>query len=118
MAIMPEAMPIWFASLQSWPVPGAPWRTIVLPIAAKAGWARSKSCCAPPTMMVSVPSRAPRSPPETGASSGPKPFAAASAASERASAGLEVVMSTSTQPGLAADMKPCGPRQTSSTSFG
>src|SRR5438034_395574 len=59
----------WLHALQTCPAPLGPIETTVDPIASKSGRARAKASSGPPTMIESVPSIAPRSPPETGASS-------------------------------------------------
>src|SRR6201996_2529742 len=63
----------WLAALTVCPEPAGPTGTIVWPTASNTGWAAAKSSAAPPTMIDSVPSTAPASPPETGASSIRKP---------------------------------------------
>ena len=70
--------------------------------ASSAGRARSRSAASPPAMIVSVPSRAPLTPPETGASSAAAPRSRSAAASRRASAGGLVDMSTHSTPSRAA----------------
>ena len=50
------------------PAPTAPTWTMCLPMAPRTGRASSRSPASPPTMMASVPSSAPATPPETGAS--------------------------------------------------
>jgi len=61
-------------------------------------------------MMTSLASRAPTSPPETGASSACRPLVAAASEILRASSGLDVVMSISSAPGRAFSMMPPVPR--------
>ena len=71
---------------------------MVLPMHANSGRTRSKAAASPPTMIDSRASRAPTSPPETGASRLATPRARAAASISRASDGSLVVMSTSTAP--------------------
>ena len=58
----------WLAALTVWPEPAGPTWTMVLPTASRTAWPRSKSAASPPTMIDSVASIAPASPPLTGAS--------------------------------------------------
>ena len=67
-AWMIPAHMIWFVALAAWPAPLSPRRVAVRPIAANTGATRSKAGLGPPTMIASVPSRAPSTPPLTGAS--------------------------------------------------
>jgi hypothetical protein len=67
-------------------------------MAAKAGRARSRSAAAPPTMMLSEPSMARLTPPDTGASSSATPEAARSRASFWVSTGLDELMSSTSAP--------------------
>jgi hypothetical protein len=60
--------------------------------------------------MERVPFRAPRSPPETGASSVRRPFSAAAAAIRIAREGLEVVISIRRLPAAARSIMPPFPR--------
>ena len=69
----------------------------------------------PPTMMVSVPSRAPLSPPLTGASSILTPLAASIAETLRVTLGEMVLMSITTSPPCAPSMTPSRPSMTSLT---
>jgi hypothetical protein len=85
-------------SLTTSPLPTAPtWITLV-PMAASAGRASSTSPALPPTMMARVPSLAPVTPPETGASMNRRPRSAAAAATRRETAGSMVDMSTQSVP--------------------
>ena len=59
-------------------------------IARNTGRQRSKADSSPPTMMLNVASRAPRSPPETGASSKLRPFCASRCAKRSVAVGLIV----------------------------
>jgi hypothetical protein len=58
----------------------------------------------PPAMKVSVPAAAPPTPPETGASTGRRPAASASAATARALSTSTVEQSTKAAPGVMAGM--------------
>ena len=71
---------------------------IVLPMAPNTGRTRSRSAAAPPTMMLSEPSTARFTPPETGASSSATPRAARSRASFWVSTGLDELMSMTRAP--------------------
>ena len=90
---------------------------MLVPIRRRIGSAASNASLLPPTMIDSLASRAPTSPPDTGASSAWQPCAAAWAAMRRASSGLEVVMSISKALRALAST-PSGPSQTCSTSLG
>ena len=68
--------------------------------------------------MDSVASRAPTSPPVTGASRAVTPFSAATVAIFAASVGLEVVMSQSRPPDFMPESAPASPTVTASTSAG
>ncbi|MNP23380.1 hypothetical protein D3C76_1160870 [compost metagenome] len=105
---MPSSM--LFATLATWPLPAAPQCTMFLPIAARTGWARSKSACSPPTMKVRVPAAAPAVPPETGASSIGLPWARVAAATSRALCGSMVEESISSTPGCTLASRPSSPR--------
>ena len=85
-------------------------------MASNSGTERSKAPCGPPTMMVRVPSRAPTSPPLTGASRAWTSFCARRSASMRAVSGLIVLLSMKTVPGSAPSRIPFAPRTTCSTS--
>ena len=74
-------------SCATWPAPVSPTRTMLCPSAAKIGRTRSNTGSGPPTMMTSVASRAPTSPPLTGASSASTPRAARRAAMRRVASG-------------------------------
>jgi hypothetical protein len=65
-------------------------------------------------MMASVPFSAPGTPPDTGASTKPMPFAARRRANCCADAGAMLEKSTTTRGGLAPSAKPRGPKITSS----
>uniref|UniRef100_A0A0A9EAU2 Uncharacterized protein n=1 Tax=Arundo donax TaxID=35708 RepID=A0A0A9EAU2_ARUDO len=69
------------------------------PMSLKSGARRVTTAASPPAKMERVALRAPRSPPETGASTAAHPAAAAAAAISAAREGSEVVMSTRTPPG-------------------
>ncbi len=68
-----SATTTWLHALTVCPAPASPTRTTVFPIASKRGFALEKSASSPPTMIESVPSLAPTSAPETGASRTPTP---------------------------------------------
>lgn len=73
----------------------------------------------PPANMARVPSLAPRSPPETGASTDEQPLEAAAAEISTAKEGSDVVMSTRIPPGLRPERAPeVGSRRTERTSEG
>ena len=86
-------------SFMAWPVPGPPTWKIFFPRRARIGRARSRSAASPPTMIDSVASTAPRTPPETGASSIAAPRACTSLASRRVLDGSAVVISSIRWPG-------------------
>ncbi len=67
-------------------------------------------------MIDSVPSRAPTSPPETGASNAAAPIWAAASNTIRATAGAIELMSISSIPALVPAITPFSPRYTCSTS--
>src|SRR5260221_6333812 len=90
--------------------------TIVFPSASKTARARSTSAASPPTMIESRASIAPISPPETGASSVLKPFAAARSAMSRDATGEMLLMSTTSSPSCVPSAMPAGPNVTASTS--
>ena len=81
-----------------------------MPMTRNTGSAAEKASASPPTRMVSVALFAPTPPPETGASSARMPRAAAAVRIFSASAGEEVVMSTSNALGRAAATMPSAPR--------
>jgi len=102
-------------SLTTSPLPTAPtWMTLV-PIAASAGLASSKSPAAPPTMIASVPSVARGVPPETGASMKRTPRSCAALATRCDTAGSMVDISTHSVPLRAAASTPPSPVYTDST---
>src|SRR5579875_240443 len=68
------------------------------PRCSSSGWIRSKASRLPPTMIVNVPSIAPVSPPETGASRNSTLCCARRCAIRRAPAGAIVLMSTTVRP--------------------
>ena len=106
---MTTATTTWLQTLTTCPAPAGPTWTIVFPIAARIGFARSKPASLPPTMIESVPAIAPLSPPLTGASSISAPPAAARSASSRAVEGAIELMSIASQPGRSASKAPSGP---------
>ena len=112
------AMRIWLTILVCWPAPAGPCRTMVLPRHSNSGRTRSNTAGSPPTMIDSRASRAPTSPPDTGASRLATPRARAAASISRASEGSLVVMSTSTAPAAAPASAPSAPSTTSRTSCG
>ena len=85
---------------------------------SNSGIARSTASHAPPTIIERLASRAPLSPPETGASIAEMPLAAASVARLRASDGVLVVISIRSDGGFEVESVPWGPRWISSTSAG
>jgi hypothetical protein len=107
---------IWFASLVKPPAPSGPRCVIVLPMAWKIGRTLSKSALSPPTMIESTASIAPRSPPDTGASSICTDFAASAAPIFCDTNGEIVDMSSSDIPARAPSITPSRPRTTASTS--
>ena len=112
------AISTWLTSFVCWPAPGPPWRTIVLPIACQHGRRASIASAWPPIMIDSRASRAPTSPPETGASMLATPLRAANSAISTASEGWLVVMSTRIEPSRQPPSAPSGPRITLRTSAG
>lgn len=86
------------------------------PIASNTGFTRSNTAGLPPTMIESVALIAPTSPPDTGASSMSIPRARRRSAKDRVDTGEIVLMSTTTEPGLAPSATPCAPNSTCSTS--
>src|SRR5512139_2365249 len=74
---------IWLQHLTTWPAPWPPTWTMLLPSTSNSGRTFSKIGASPPTMMESVPSFAPVSPPDTGASSMCTPRSASAAAMRR-----------------------------------
>ena len=67
-AWMTPAHMIWLVAFAAWPEPLAPKCVTARPIACSTGCARSNAAASPPTMIARVPSRAPSTPPLTGAS--------------------------------------------------
>ena len=65
---MLEAIKTWLTIFVCWPAPAGPWWTIVLPMVSKSGFKASTTAASPPIMIESRASRAPTSPPDTGAS--------------------------------------------------
>eukprot|EP01139_Manchomonas_bermudensis_P006200 Amastigsp_a176671_8.p2 type:complete len:133 gc:universal Amastigsp_a176671_8:318-716(+) len=116
--IIPDAISVWFAIFVCCPAPGGPMCTMFLPTHWNTGRTASKTCRSPPTMIESRASRAPTSPPDTGASSECTPRSAAALAIRTASDGSDVVRSTTIVPGRAPARTPFGPRYTDSTSEG
>ena len=106
----------WLQALTTCPAPLEPTRTTFFPIASSTGSARSKWPASPPTMMLSVPSIAPFSPPDTGASSRPTPLSANRPAISRVTSGEMVLMSMTIVPSAAPWITPFSPSSTSRTS--
>jgi len=88
------------------------------PMSCSSGMALVSASSLPPHMIESDPALAPTSPPDTGASSANTLPAWACSAILSARLGVEVVMSTSTPPGLSEARTPSCPRVTDSTSEG
>jgi len=103
------------AGLATWPAPDGPTCTIVLPRTSKIGIARTIASGSPPTMIESVPSIAPRSPPLTGASTIATSRAARAAAISRVGAGSIELMSITSDPAAAPSTTPLSPVRTCST---
>ena len=97
------------------PWPSAPTCRIISPIASKYGRARSKSACAPPAMIVSVPSSAFGEEPETGASTKRHAALGERGADPLASAGAIVVQSMNSVPSAAPPAAPSSPSRIAST---
>ena len=76
-------------SLATSPAPTAPMWTTWPPMAPRTGRAASRSSASPPTMMASVPSSAPATPPETGASMNRTPRSRSRAATRREVSGID-----------------------------
>src|SRR3954452_19790012 len=110
-----SATTTWLHALTTWPAPTGPTWTIVLPSASHSGFARAKSSSRPPAMIESVASRAPTSPPLTGASTQPIPRAPHSCAISRVTTGEIVLMSTTSEPDRAPASRPSSPSRTSRT---
>ncbi len=106
----------WLAALTVCPAPVGPTWTMVLPSDWRMGSAVSKSSASPPTMIDRLASRAPTSPPLTGASRNRTPLACASPATRRAVSGRTVLMSMSSIPSRAMLRTPSSAMATSSTS--
>src|SRR3712207_3397485 len=115
-ASMVSATTTWLAALVTWPAPVGPTWFTVAPITSKSGLARSKSSSLPPTMMESVPSMAPTSPPLTGASSMEAPRSLTFAASSSVTTGEMVLMSTRSEPSPIPSSTPPSPRSEEHTS--
>src|SRR5581483_7260535 len=115
---MPVAIRIWFTILVCWPAPASPWRTKVLPSVCQTGASASTISGSPPIMIERRASRAPTSPPETGASTAWAERARAAAAISRASCGSLVDMSTKIWAGRAAASAPSSPSSVARTSAG
>ena len=90
--------------------------TMFLPIFWNTGSTRSNTSALPPTMIESAASIAPRSPPDTGASSISAPRASSAAAISRVATGEIELMSTTTAPRRTPSRMPFGPCTTSRTS--
>ena len=110
------AITTWLTALTAWPLPAGPKWVIVLPIAARTGWARSTSAGSPPTKIVSVAFLAPSDPPETGASTNPTPRSRRRAANPAVAAGEIVEQSMTRPPAASPSATPSGPNSTASTS--
>src|SRR5512139_2490572 len=110
------ATTIWLHALATCPAPWSPTSTMFVPIALSTGLTRSNTAGLPPTMIDSVALIAPTSPPETGASSMSMPRACSFSAMWRVAVGEIVLMSTTTDPGLAPSITPLSPNRTCSTS--
>src|ERR1700754_225945 len=114
-SMLPATMS-WLAALTVWPEPDGPTCTMVAPTTSKTGAASVKSSAAPPTMIDKLPSIAPASPPETGASSTRRPRAAPTSAIRRETSGRIVEKSITRAPSRALSKTPSSPVSTSSTS--
>ena len=106
----------WWHALVVWPVPDSPTRITFGPSSANSGFARSTASAGPPTIMVSVASRAPCGPPDTGESSMSTPRSPSRPAMVRVAVGSMVLMSMTRLPGRAPWTTPSGPSSTCSTS--
>src|SRR5262249_51748327 len=91
---------------------------MVLPIACQQGAKASTTSLSPPIMIDNRASRAPMSPPETGASTLYTPALDAASAISTASAGSLVVISTRIDPRWQPASDPSGPKVTARTSAG
>ncbi|BAH91293.1 Os01g0742350 [Oryza sativa Japonica Group] len=115
---MVDAIAIWLPSFARCPAPGPPMYS-AFPISLNRGARRATTAASPPAKMESVALRAPRSPPETGASTAAQLLAAAASAISAARVGSEVVMSTSNPPGARPARAPVeGSREVERTSEG
>ena len=106
----------WLAAFTVCPAPWPPTWTMVLPRCSRIGRACSKVSSSPPTMIDSVPSMAPGSPPLTGASSTRTPDFLACSATATEVSGAIVLMSMSSRSGPAEARTPFSPSTTSVTS--
>ena len=84
-------------------------------MAVKAGRASSRSRASPPTMMARVPSSAPPTPPDTGASMKRTPRSPSRAAKRREVPGSTVDMSTQSRPAAMPSATPRAPKYARST---
>src|SRR5690606_5903686 len=106
----------WLQSLASCPLPTGPRCVARCPRRARTGRTRATSSAAPPQRKMSVPFCAPRTPPETGASTQRMPAEAASrAAMSRVARGEMLEQSTSNVPARAPAAMPSVPKTTAST---
>ena len=99
----------WLAALTVCPEPAGPTCTMVLPTASRIGLAAAKSSAAPPTMIDSVGSTAPASPPLTGASTHAEAALGAGLGHPAATSGRMVEQSMCSVPGLALAKIPSSP---------
>jgi hypothetical protein len=88
----------WLAAFTVCPDPGGPTRTTVEPTVSKIDFTASKSSGSPPTMIDSLASFAPASPPLTGASSTRTPASRPASDRRTATSGRIVDMSTCRAP--------------------
>ena len=116
MARLAQATAIWLQALVVCPAPLPPMRLMFFPMASKTGRQSSKTACSPPTMIDSVPCRAPTSPPLTGASSMCTPDSLRRAEISRVTRGEMVLMSMTVAPLRAPWTTPSSPRITASMS--
>src|SRR3990172_3730724 len=114
-AWMVEPTTSWLQALATIPAPVPPMWMMRLPMAASTGRARSRAASEPPTMIESVASLAPPSPPDTGASSRSAPTSAQRSARATKAEGSCVPMSTTISPARAPARSPRGPSSTAST---
>src|ERR1035438_3964786 len=115
-AAMLQATMIWLASLVTLPAPTGPVSVTLDPMLFSTGAIFSNNAASPPTMMASVPSTALGSPPLTGASRKPTPFAAQAAPTFWETIGLMELMSTTTVPRRAPSRTPPAPSMACFTS--